>query len=38
VNRVRFANFDSNFSSATFGRARSTTLPRFIQLGTRLSF
>ena len=38
LNRVRFANFDSNFSSATFGRARSTSLPRFVQLGARVSF
>jgi hypothetical protein len=38
LNRVRFVNFDNNFSSASFGRARSTSLPRFIQLGARVSF
>ncbi|MBC7927621.1 MAG: TonB-dependent receptor [Bryobacteraceae bacterium] len=38
LNRHRFANFDTNFSSAGFGQARSTNLPRFIQLGMRIKF
>lgn len=37
-NRHRFAQFDSNFSSANFGRAQSVSLPRYIQLGLRLRF
>ncbi len=37
-NRHRFHTFETNFSSASFGRARSVSLPRFIQLGMRLRF
>ena len=37
-NRHRFHTFDSNFSSASFGRARGVSLPRFIQLGMRIRF
>ena len=38
LNRHRFANFDTNYSSASFGRPRAVSLPRFIQLGLRLRF
>jgi hypothetical protein len=38
LNRHRFANFDTNFSSPNFGRARATNLPRFIQIGARIKF
>lgn len=37
-NRVRFANFDPNFSSVNFGKARSTSLPRYLQLGVKVTF
>lgn len=37
-NRHRFHTFENNFSSASFGRARSVSLPRFIQLGMRVRF
>ncbi|MGH9158454.1 MAG: hypothetical protein ACRD2X_00490 [Vicinamibacteraceae bacterium] len=37
-NRVRFANFDPDFSSVNFGRPLSTSLPRFIQRGMRVAF
>ncbi len=37
-NRRRFAEVDANFSNASFGSARSASLPRFIQLGLRLKF
>jgi hypothetical protein len=37
-NRHRFHTFDSNFSSTSFGRARGVSLPRFIQVGTRIRF
>ncbi len=37
-NRHRFHTFDNNFSSASFGRPRGVSLPRFIQLGMRLRF
>jgi hypothetical protein len=38
LNRHRFHTFDSNFSSASFGRAGGVSLPRFIQLGVRVRF
>ena len=37
-NRHRFGEVDSNFSNASFGRVRSASFPRFIQLGLRLRF
>jgi hypothetical protein len=37
-NRVRFANFDPNYSSVNFGKARSTSLPRYLQLGVKVTF
>jgi hypothetical protein len=37
-NRHRFHTFDTNFSSASFGRAAGVSLPRFIQLGLRVRF
>ena len=37
-NRHRFGEVDGNFSNASFGRVRSASFPRFIQLGARLRF
>jgi hypothetical protein len=37
-NRHRFHSFENNFSSASFGRPRGVSLPRFIQLGIRVRF
>ncbi len=37
-NRHRFGEVDSNFRNASFGRVRSATFPRFIQLGFRIRF
>jgi hypothetical protein len=37
-NRVRFANFDPNYSSVNFGKARSTSLPRYLQLVVKVTF
>jgi hypothetical protein len=37
-NRHRFAQFETNYSSANFGRAQSVSLPRYIQLGLRVRF
>ncbi|MGH9783655.1 MAG: hypothetical protein ACRD88_05670, partial [Terriglobia bacterium] len=37
-NRHRFHSFENNFSSASFGRPRGVSLPRFVQLGIRLRF
>jgi hypothetical protein len=37
-NRHRFVNFEPNFSSPNFGAARGTNLPRFIQLGAKVTF
>ncbi len=38
LNRHRFHTFENNFSSTSFGRPRSVSLPRFIQLGMRVRF
>jgi hypothetical protein len=35
-NRHRFGEVDSNFRNASFGRVKSATFPRFIQLGLRV--
>jgi hypothetical protein len=37
-NRHRFGEVDGNFSNPAFGRIRSASFPRFIQLGFRLRF
>ncbi len=37
-NRHRFVNFDANFSSPNFGSARAANLPRFVQLGAKVTF
>ena len=37
-NRHRFVNFEPNFSSPNFGATRGTNLPRFIQLGGKVTF
>ncbi len=37
-NRHRFVNFEPNFSSPNFGATRGTNLPRFIQLGAKMTF
>lgn len=37
-NRHRFVNFEPNFSSPSFGTARGTNLPRFVQLGAKFAF
>ncbi|MFN7919675.1 MAG: TonB-dependent receptor [Bryobacteraceae bacterium] len=37
-NRHRFVNFEPNFSSPNFGATRGTNLPRFIQLGGKMTF
>jgi hypothetical protein len=37
-NRHRFNTFDANWSSNSFGRAGSVSLPRFIQFGMRVRF
>jgi hypothetical protein len=37
-NRHRFVNFEPNYSSPNFGAARGTNLPRFIQLGAKMTF
>jgi len=37
-NRHRFVNFEPNFSSPNFGAARGTNLPRFVQLGAKVTF
>lgn len=37
-NRHRFVNFEPNFSSPNFGATRGTNLPRFIQLGAKVTF
>lgn len=37
-NRHRFSEVENNFSNAAFGRVRSASFPRFIQLGLRLRF
>jgi len=38
LNRHRFVNFEPNFSSPNFGATRGTNLPRFIQLGAKVTF
>jgi hypothetical protein len=38
LNRHRFVNFEPNFSSPNFGATRGTNLPRFIQLGGKVTF
>lgn len=37
-NRYRFVNFEPNFSSPNFEATRGTNLPRFIQLGAKVTF
>jgi len=37
-NRQRFTGIVTNFSSASFGKATGSSLPRFIQLGGKVSF
>lgn len=37
-NRHRFVNFEPNFSSPNFGATRGTNLPRFVQLGAKVTF
>lgn len=37
-NRHRFSEVDGNFSNPSFGRIRSASFPRFIQLALRLRF
>ncbi|MSV30136.1 MAG: TonB-dependent receptor [Bryobacterales bacterium] len=37
-NRHRFGEVDSNFRNASFGRVKSATFPRFIQIGLRVRF
>ena len=37
-NRHRFARFQNQFTSSSFGKARAVSLPRFIQLGLRIRF
>ncbi len=37
-NRHRFGEVDGNFSNASFGRVKSASFPRFIQLGARIRF
>lgn len=37
-NRHRFTEIDGNFSNASFGRVRSASLPRLIQMGLRVRF
>jgi hypothetical protein len=37
-NRHRFGEIESNFRNAAFGRVRTASFPRFIQLGLRVRF
>ncbi|MEK7407875.1 MAG: TonB-dependent receptor [Acidobacteriota bacterium] len=37
-NRHRFGEVEGNFSNAAFGRVRSASFPRFIQVGFRIRF